>query len=115
MIKEAGLNALRSELEDRLPDLLAAALARYIEFSETPSPEDAKGFAAHQSACKAALAHLDALLKLHRGMVATDQVPEDHSGHQDLIALADHYLESLDSDLDGDDEIEDDDDGEVQT
>ncbi|HBT43267.1 MAG TPA: hypothetical protein DIW51_17730 [Rhodospirillaceae bacterium] len=40
------------------------AMADYAAFAAQPAPDDAKGFAGHQAACKAALAHLDAGAKL---------------------------------------------------
>ena len=64
MTKDGGLDALRNDLTDCFPRLLGVALDQYRAFAETEPPEDAKGFAAHQSACKAALAHVEALLKL---------------------------------------------------
>jgi hypothetical protein len=48
---------------------LSAALARvtgaYDEFCSRLSPDNAKDFIAHHNACKAALAHLGAIIKLH--------------------------------------------------
>lgn len=55
---------MQNLLKRRLPKQLRKALADYIDFAGQPPPADAKGFAAHQAACKAALAHLDAGLKL---------------------------------------------------
>mgnify|MGYP003633494571 FL=1 len=40
------------------------AMTDYAAFAAQPAPDDAKGFAGHQAACKAALAHLDAGAKL---------------------------------------------------
>lgn len=42
------------------------ALQSYARFSACDIPDDAKGFAAHHAACKAAVAHIDALLRLTR-------------------------------------------------
>ncbi|MAY68174.1 MAG: hypothetical protein CMM77_13745 [Rhodospirillaceae bacterium] len=44
--------------------MLRKAISDYVAFAAQTAPDDAKGFAAHQSACKAALAHLDAGAKL---------------------------------------------------
>lgn len=49
-----------------IPALIHAAVAQYRDFSSTPPPLDAKGFAAHHAACRAALAHVEALTKLSR-------------------------------------------------
>ena len=63
-IEPSTATALRRSAKRRLPKQLRKALADYVTFAALPPPEDAKGFAAHQAACKAALAHLDAGLKL---------------------------------------------------
>ena len=55
---------LRATLRRRLPKLLRKAAGDYIAFAAEPPPADAKSFAGHQAACKAALAHLDSGLKL---------------------------------------------------
>jgi hypothetical protein len=54
----------RDELRDSLPQLLRRALASYTSFVALPSPEDAKSFAAYQASCRAAIAHVQMLLKL---------------------------------------------------
>jgi len=96
MTKDGGLDALRNDLTDCFPRLLGVALDQYRAFAETEPPEDAKGFAAHQSACKAALAHVEALLKLRRGVVAPTPRSEPVSECPDLIAEAEAYLANLD-------------------
>lgn len=64
------------EIQDQIPDnvygllrqVLPVALTRgivsYTEFSEKSAPENAKDFIAYHTACKAALGHLGALLKI---------------------------------------------------
>lgn len=52
------------------------ALGSYARFSALDIPDDAKGFAAHHAACKAAVAHIDALLRLSR-WTATDESKDD--------------------------------------
>ncbi len=54
----------KQTLGNALPQQLDDIIASYNSFAKTAPPEDAKGFAAHHSACKAALAHLDQLIKL---------------------------------------------------
>lgn len=57
----------RKEVTRALPALIRQALASYRTFMEQdPKHDDAKAFAAHQAACKAAVAHLDALFRLQR-------------------------------------------------
>lgn len=47
--------------------------------------EDAKAFAAHHAACRAALGHLEALLKLIR--TASGAAPEGEADHPDVASL----------------------------
>ncbi|RDD60195.1 hypothetical protein [Ferruginivarius sediminum] len=68
----------RGEVAEALPALVRQALARYTEFARSFDDKDAndkekhdkekeaKAFAAYQSACKAAVGHLDALFRLQR-------------------------------------------------
>jgi hypothetical protein len=61
-----------------------AVLRGYMDFARLgPEPgaaDPAKAFAAHHAACKAALAHLDALVKVLRSLDATaSEVEEPHS------------------------------------
>lgn len=55
---------LRRDVLQRLPALLARALAVYAEFAATPAPAEAKAFTAFQASCRAALAHVHLLVKL---------------------------------------------------
>ncbi len=65
------LSAARAHLRRTLPVTLQAALDAYDAFAARPVPEDAKEFAAWQGGCKAALAHVELLLKL-AGRVGLD-------------------------------------------
>jgi hypothetical protein len=50
-------------------DLVAESYLGFVRCGPEPGTgDDAKAFAAHHGACKAALAHLDALVKLARTM-----------------------------------------------
>lgn len=68
----ADLPALKAALAARLPARAAAAVAEYEAFAQQPPPDDAKGFAAHHAACKAALAHVEVLVKLLRWAAPAD-------------------------------------------
>lgn len=57
---------LRDSLRTTLPGRVKAAVAAYTTFAARPPPDDAKGFAAHHAACKAALAHAEMLVRLLR-------------------------------------------------
>lgn len=66
-VSEAVVTALgrtRNDLGARLPALIEAALRRYEIFAGDEPAEGVKAFAAHASACRAAVAHLEQLLKL---------------------------------------------------
>jgi hypothetical protein len=60
----ADLSAARARLRASLPETLHRALDAYDAFAARPTPDDAKEFAAWQGGCKAALAHVELLLKL---------------------------------------------------
>lgn len=55
---------LRHELRRSLPSLLRRAVDSYRRFSAGPAPDDAKSFVAYQSGCRAAIMHVQLLLKL---------------------------------------------------
>lgn len=75
-------HAVRRIAKHRLPKLLRKAVADYVTFAALPPPDDAKGFAAHHAACKSALAHLDAGLKL----LAWAESPAAGAGEEDDLA-----------------------------
>jgi hypothetical protein len=58
----------REELIAALPPSLEHALAAYRATLSRPPAEEPRAFAAEQAACKAALMHIEALLKLARGL-----------------------------------------------
>jgi len=56
-----------NDLARQLPAMIETALRRYRDFTDIEPPtKDTKLFAAHATASKAALAHLEQLLKLAR-------------------------------------------------
>jgi hypothetical protein len=64
MTEGQALTALRRELRQGLPALIRHAMAAYRRFSGGPPPHDAKSFLAYQAACRAAVAHIQLLIKL---------------------------------------------------
>ena len=68
-----------------LPDAIKRVVESYMSFSHQSMPVDAKEFAAHHGACKAALMHLDALFKI----IKTNPFLTDDQDHQiaDISAL----------------------------
>ncbi|MCP4393314.1 MAG: hypothetical protein GY804_03455 [Alphaproteobacteria bacterium] len=55
---------LKARLRNYLPAKIAGVVSSYDAFTSETMPKDAKGFTAHHSACKAAIAHTDMLIKL---------------------------------------------------
>lgn len=80
------------EVKDALRLILPQAVARVVEsyeaFSSMNMPYEAKEFAAHHAACKAALAHLDSLMK----MIKTIQITNGESD-----ATADGLAQMIDT------------------
>ncbi len=89
------LSGLRTRLAATLPDHVAAALAGYEDFTATSPPADAKGFAAWHAAAKAALAHVDLLVKLARWAEGSAE-PDQDAGMERLLAGARAALDALD-------------------
>jgi FAD/FMN-containing dehydrogenase len=91
------IEALRLAVQDALPERVRAALAGYDRFTADEPPADAKGFAAWHAAAKAALAHVEVLLKLMRwaaGGSTPEAGPDDHLNR--LLAEARAALGQLD-------------------
>lgn len=59
-----AVSDLRRDLRQGLPTLLRRAIDSYRRFSAGPAPEDAKSFVAYQAGCRAAILHIQLLLKL---------------------------------------------------
>ncbi|WP_417793904.1 hypothetical protein [Terasakiella pusilla] len=94
------LETVRQELERTLPTYIHDAVISYEGFLDSPLPEDAKGFAAYHSACKAALTHVEVLAKLMRWCENTPEVVAAHvhsEGEEiaDLLAGARAALQEL--------------------
>ncbi|MGC2855990.1 hypothetical protein ACM64Y_10990 [Novispirillum sp. DQ9] len=66
--KAVRTDDLRADLAGRLPGRIRALLADYETFATAAAAplEEAKGYAVHHAACKAALQHADMLVKLLR-------------------------------------------------
>ena len=99
---------LQSRLETLLPAATARAIASYEQFiaNSDSATNDAKDFAAHHAACKAALLHLDTLAKLAKwadshcmDTTSKSQVRPYHEGElQLLLKRARAELLALDED-----------------
>jgi hypothetical protein len=61
------VSRLKGQIAAQVDQAIARVIASYHAFAKTaPMSADPKEFAAHHAACKAALAHLDLLLKIAR-------------------------------------------------
>lgn len=96
------MKALKAQISAQLETAATRVIESYQSFmNDEPDAGDARAFAAHHAACKAALAHLDLLLKLARlAGVETDATGDDEQAA--LLARARAEL--------GEDEGNDDDD-----
>lgn len=63
-IEDEYIDAWRRDLLSDLPGLLRRAVRAYQRFTADQPPEDAKGFVAYQTGCRAALTHIHLLVKL---------------------------------------------------
>jgi hypothetical protein len=91
--KTDPIATLRARLLVELPDDIALARDAYQRLAgEAAGIMDAKEFSTHQAACKAALGHLESLIKLLRwaceGAVETRPEVDQAVAVDDLIAAA---------------------------
>jgi hypothetical protein len=63
-----AVDGVRKDLANRLPGLIDDALTRYLVFSKNDPPAKARDFTAFSTACRAAIAHLEQLLKLAQAL-----------------------------------------------
>lgn len=70
------IETIKLALAEELPRAIERALESYADFSARSFPLDAKEYDAHHKACKAALAHLDALTKMVKWLEENDTSPE---------------------------------------
>lgn len=96
------LSALRRRLVQALPGRIAGAVDGYEAFAATPPPDDPKGFAAWHAAAKAALAHIDLLVKLARWAEGRTEIPETE-GVESLLAEARVALAGFDTEPEAED------------
>jgi len=69
---------LRQELASRLPDMLTTAIESYERITLPPVDADAKSYAALHGAAKAALSHIESLLKLAKWASLEDCSKDEH-------------------------------------
>lgn len=69
----------RVQIANTLPRAIEKAIASYHQFYDQNTPDTAKEFSAHHSACKAAIAHIELLLKLARWADLPTNDPKDQN------------------------------------
>jgi hypothetical protein len=90
-----GLEAYRCELVANVPALLSKATAEYRRFNEVSPSDDPKAFTAHQTGCRAALAHIQLLIRLADWAVSRDRttdIQEEDNDIEDLLNEAEAAL-----------------------
>jgi hypothetical protein len=79
------VNRLKGLVATQVDQAIERAIASYHAFAkDQPQSTDPKEFAAHHAACKAALAHLDLLLKIAR--ITETPAPDTTDGSDDRLA-----------------------------
>ncbi len=92
----------RDDIAKFLPDALQKAFESYHHFMAQDVPDDAKGFGAHHTAAKVAIAHIELLMKLATLANLTDA--KDHPELHDIIQSAqDEYDKITTEQGEGDD------------
>ena len=81
----------RARIAATLPHAIERAIASYHQFYDQPTPSEAKDFSSHHTACKAAIAHIELLLKLARWA----DLPDENKGDTDLAAILAKAREEL--------------------
>lgn len=89
--------ASKARIALSLPDAIAKALESYHLFMQQEIAEDAKSFAAHHSAAKVAIAHVELLLKLAKILDAvhndTSLAEDEKNRFEALLAEASEDVE----------------------
>ncbi len=86
------------DMANRLPGLIETAFRRYRDFTSIEPPDKPKDFATYNTACRAALGHLEQLLKLARWSDANSPLVAQDSDVDSLIAKAKAALEKAAAD-----------------
>lgn len=93
----------RTQIAETLPHAIERAITSYHEFYDQDTPETAKEFSAHHGACKAAIAHIELLIKLAQWADLTgEKTQQDNLA--EIIARAEKELNDYKLGDDGDGE-----------
>jgi pyrroloquinoline quinone (PQQ) biosynthesis protein C len=83
------VKALRAQISAQLETAATRVIESYRTFmNDEPDAGDARAFAAHHAACKAALAHLDLLMRLARAVGIEPDAAEGSEENARLLAEA---------------------------
>jgi len=88
---EPDIDKFRSELSEEIPNILDKVTHQYRCFLSTENFDDIKSFTAYQTACRAALTHLQLLMKITswiQSNIEKDISPDDDSEINRLILNA---------------------------
>ncbi len=77
----------KQQIASFLPQAIEKSLCSYHLFMEQDVPDDAKGFSAHHSAAKVAIAHIELLLKLAHWAKLPDENTSDARNSGELAAM----------------------------
>lgn len=95
--------SIEASLREALPERIRVVLEGYHRFTAEEPPADSKGFGAWHAAAKAALAHVEVLVKLVRWAEAPATATESaEDGLEDLLGQARRALGHLQDDEDED-------------
>ena len=95
---ETPLDDTVSDLAQRLPGLIETVLRRYLEFTSNKPPTEPRAFAAYSAASRAAMAHLEQLLKLANALNGEAPAAQEAGNIDRLIADAEAALEKTAAD-----------------
>ncbi len=85
----------RAQIAGFLPNAIRVAIASYRVFSGKGKADNPKDFKEHQGACKAALAHIELLLKLAKLADLPDAKIENENERKTMIDLIENGQKEL--------------------
>lgn len=86
---EIGTQA-RAQIADALPQAIETALSSYHAFIDNPDKKESKDFQNHHAAAKAALAHIELLIKL--ASIVSDESADNTADIATILADATQEL-----------------------
>ncbi|PCI00622.1 MAG: hypothetical protein COB76_03150 [Alphaproteobacteria bacterium] len=94
MTSKQTIEALsRTQMAQALPDAIETAIQSYRDFMRQDNSETPKMFGDHHNACKAAIAHIELLLKLARWIDLDDQNNQQKNRIKKLLNNAQNELD----------------------